>query len=80
MQELAWRIQNIGSLRFIQSGNNMIALICKKTCWIKKISRRKIAFLSNLITETCHLLAVWNSFCGKRCILTIMQKLVKYTR
>jgi len=33
----------------------MIALICNKPCWIKKISRRKIAFLSNLITETCNL-------------------------
>jgi len=55
MKELAWRIQNIGSLSFIQSGNNKMALICKKTCWIKEISRRKIAFLSNLITETCNL-------------------------
>jgi len=55
MQELAWRIQNIGSLRFTQSRNNMMALICKETCWIKKISKRKIVFLCNVTTEILNL-------------------------
>jgi hypothetical protein len=48
------------SVRFIQSGNNMVPLICKKTCWNKKIGSREIALLSNVTNETCMELVLLN--------------------